>query len=110
LAHGFPRGILVYGFTKDHSAVGRPGRPAIAAIVLAFGCIAATVAGLTWMVTAKAKFLSGSYVNDVRHQRGLAISSNLAARRGGKLRLVKSDVGRSIFQLEMPISAPAPSQ
>ncbi|EIG57118.1 MASE4 domain-containing protein [Bradyrhizobium sp. WSM1253] len=73
----FPAAILVYGFTKDRSTAGRPGRPAIAAIVLAFGCIAATVAGLTWMVTAKAEFLPSFYVNDVRHQTPLGNQVNL---------------------------------
>ena len=34
---------------------------------------------------------------------GLAISSTLIANRGGKLRLVKSDTGGSIFELEMPV-------
>ena len=34
---------------------------------------------------------------------GLAISSNLVANYGGKLRLVKSDSDGSIFQLEMPV-------
>ncbi|WP_346730829.1 HAMP domain-containing sensor histidine kinase [Bradyrhizobium sp. 62] len=41
---------------------------------------------------------------------GLAISSNLVARCGGRLRLVKSDVRGSVFELEMPISAPTSSQ
>jgi signal transduction histidine kinase len=35
---------------------------------------------------------------------GLAVSSNLVARCGGKLRLVKSDADGSIFELQMPIS------
>jgi signal transduction histidine kinase len=73
----FPAAILVYGFTKDHSTAGRPGRPAIAAIMLAFGCIAAMVAGLTWMVTAKVEFLPSFYVNDVRHQTPLGNQVNL---------------------------------
>ncbi|MDE5444250.1 GHKL domain-containing protein [Bradyrhizobium sp. CSA207] len=73
----FPAAILVYGFTKDHSTADRPGRPAIAAIAIAIGCIAATVAGLTWMVTAKAEFLPSFYVNDVRHQTPLGNQVNL---------------------------------
>ena len=73
----FPAAILVYGFTNDHSTDGRPGRPAIAAIAIAVGCIAATVAGLTWMVTAKVEYLPSFYVNDVRHQTPLGNQVNL---------------------------------
>ncbi|MGR4927526.1 MASE4 domain-containing protein [Bradyrhizobium canariense] len=72
----FPAAILGYGFTKDQSTAGRPSRPAIAAIATAIGCIA-TVAGLTWMVTAKAEFLPSFYVNDVRHQTPLGNQVNL---------------------------------
>ena len=35
------------------------------------------VAGLTWMVTAKAEFLPSFYVNDVRHQTPLGNQVNL---------------------------------
>jgi len=35
---------------------------------------------------------------------GLAISSSLVANHGGKLRLVKSDTGGSIFEIEMPVA------
>jgi signal transduction histidine kinase len=37
---------------------------------------------------------------------GLAISSTLVANHGGKLRLVKSDSGGSIFELAMPVGGP----
>ncbi len=73
----FPAAILVYGFTKDHSTAGRPGRPAIAAMAITIACIAATVAGLTWIVTAKAEFLPSFYANDVRHQTALGNQVNL---------------------------------
>ncbi|MET4271890.1 MULTISPECIES: MASE4 domain-containing protein [unclassified Bradyrhizobium] len=73
----FPAAILVYGFTKDYSTAGRPGRPALTAIMLALGCIAATVTGLTWMVTAKAELLPSFYMIDVRHQTPLGNQVNL---------------------------------
>lgn len=73
----FPPAILVYGFTKDYSTAGRPGRPALTAIMLALGCIAATVTGLTWMVTAKAELLPSFYMIDVRHQTPLGNQVNL---------------------------------
>jgi signal transduction histidine kinase len=41
---------------------------------------------------------------------GLAISSNLVARCGGKLRLLNSGAKGSVFELEMPVSAPASVQ
>ncbi|MFL6812112.1 MAG: MASE4 domain-containing protein [Bradyrhizobium canariense] len=73
----FPAAILVYGFMKDHSTAGRPGRPAIAAIAITIACIAAAVAGLTWMVTTKAEVLPSFYVNDVGHQTALGNQVNL---------------------------------
>ncbi|TYL83367.1 MASE4 domain-containing protein [Bradyrhizobium cytisi] len=73
----FPATILVYGFTKDHSPADRPGRAAVAAIAIAIGCIAAAIAGLTWMVTAKAEYLPSFYVSDVRHQTPLGNQVNL---------------------------------
>ncbi|CUT12495.1 twocomponent sensor histidine kinase [Bradyrhizobium sp.] len=73
----FPAAILVYGFTKDHSTVGRPGRPARASIAFAISCIAIAIAGLAWLVTAKAELLPSFYVNDVRHQTPLGNQVNL---------------------------------
>jgi signal transduction histidine kinase len=73
----FPAAILVYGLMKDHSTAGRPGRPAIAAIAITIACIAAAVAGLTWMVTTKAEVLPSFYVNDVGHQTALGNQVNL---------------------------------
>ncbi|MGY3513749.1 MASE4 domain-containing protein [Bradyrhizobium lupini] len=73
----FPAAIFGYGFTKDHSAGGRPGKPATAAIIIVVGCIGAAVAGLTWIVNAKAEWLPNFYVNDVRHQTPLGNQVNL---------------------------------
>ena len=73
----FPAAILVYGFTKDHSTVGRPGRPARAGIAFAISCIAIAVAGLAWLVTAKAELLPSFYVNDGQHQTPLGNQVNL---------------------------------
>ncbi|WP_369722132.1 MASE4 domain-containing protein [Bradyrhizobium sp. LLZ17] len=73
----FPAAILVYGFTKDHSRAGRPGRPAIVAIAITIGCIAIALAGLTWIVTEKAEYLPSFYLSDVRHQTALGNQVNL---------------------------------
>ncbi|MGY3626238.1 hypothetical protein ACVWWI_003169 [Bradyrhizobium sp. USDA 3686] len=73
----FPAAIFGYGFMKDHSVGGRPGRPATAAIIIVVGCIGAAVAGLTWIVNAKAEWLPNFYVNDVRHQTPLGNQVNL---------------------------------
>lgn len=53
----FPAAIFGYGFTKDHTAGGKPGKPATAAIIIVVGCIGAAVAGLAWIVNAKAEWL-----------------------------------------------------
>lgn len=75
----FPAAILIYGLTKDHFKAGRPGRPAgaVIAIGIAIGCIAAAIAGLTWIVTAKAEYLPTFYMSDVRHQTPLGNQVNL---------------------------------
>jgi C4-dicarboxylate-specific signal transduction histidine kinase len=41
---------------------------------------------------------------------GLAISSSLVTKYGGKLRLVKSDADGSIFELEMPVGEQRPAE
>lgn len=75
----FPAAILIYGLTKDHFKAGRPGTPAgaVIAIGIAIGCIAAAIAGLTWIVTAKAEYLPTFYMSDVRHQTPLGNQVNL---------------------------------
>ncbi|MET4256388.1 signal transduction histidine kinase [Bradyrhizobium sp. S3.12.5] len=73
----FPAAILVYGFTKDHFKATRPGRPAVAAIAITIGCIAAAIAGLTWIVTAQAENIPAFYVSNIRHQTPLGNQVNL---------------------------------
>jgi signal transduction histidine kinase len=73
----FPAAILVYGFTKDHLQALKPGKPAVAAIAITIGWIAAVIAGLTWIVTVQAENLPGFYVSDVRNQTPLGNQANL---------------------------------
>jgi Membrane-associated sensor, integral membrane domain len=74
----FSGAILLYAFTKDAPGAARPGRPATKRIAITIASVFAMVAGLTWIVTAKADSLPRFYTADVGLQTPLGNQVNLA--------------------------------
>jgi signal transduction histidine kinase len=73
----FPAAILVYALSKDAIGAVRPGRPAIA-VATTIASVFATIAVLTWIVTAKAEYIPSFYTDDVRLQTRFGNQINLA--------------------------------
>jgi signal transduction histidine kinase len=73
----FPAAILVYALSKDATGSSRPGRAAITAIAITIACVLVVIAGLTWIVTAKAEYLP-SFYTEVRFQTPLGNQANVA--------------------------------
>lgn len=75
----FPAAILVYALSKDVTGVAAlPGRSTMTSIAITVACVLAVIAGLTWIVTAKAEYLPSFYTADVRLQTQLGNQINLA--------------------------------
>jgi signal transduction histidine kinase len=75
----FPAAILAYALSKDTIGGGKPpGRSTMATIVIAFACVVAVTAGLTWIVTAKTEYLPVLFTTDVRFQTRLGNQINVA--------------------------------
>jgi signal transduction histidine kinase len=73
----FPAAILVYALAKDSSGAARVRRPVITAIAITITCVLALIAGLTWIVIAKADDLP-SFYTDIRFQTQLGNQANVA--------------------------------
>jgi signal transduction histidine kinase len=80
----FPAAILVYAFFKDAT---RDVRPAITNVAITIACVVATIALLTWIVTAKAEYLP-SFYTDVRYQTPLGNQANVTLLLWGSIALV----------------------
>jgi signal transduction histidine kinase len=75
----FSAAVLVYAFSKDAATAARlPGRRAMTAIATTIACVLAAVAGLTWIVTAKAEYLPTIFTTDIRSQARLGNQINVA--------------------------------
>jgi len=75
----FSATILVYALSRNTTGAARlPGRQALTAIVITVACVLAVIAGLTWIVTSKAEYLSKFYNSDVAVQTRLGNQINFA--------------------------------
>jgi signal transduction histidine kinase len=75
----FPAAILVYALSKDTNRAARlPDKQVKTAIAIAVSCAFAVIAGLTWIVTAKAEYLPTLFSTDVRFQTRLGNQINIA--------------------------------
>jgi signal transduction histidine kinase len=75
----FPAAILAYALAKDKIGVGKPpGRSTTATVTITIVCVFATIAVLTWIVTAKTEHLPVLFTTDVRFQTRLGNQINVA--------------------------------
>ena len=75
----FPAAILIYTLSKDTiRAASLPGRSAMTAVAITIACVLAVIAGLTWIVTTKTKYLPVLFTTDVRFHTQLPNQINMA--------------------------------
>jgi signal transduction histidine kinase len=85
----FPATILVYALLKDPTGAARiSARSTATAILVTVACVITAIAGLTWIVTAKAEYLPSFYTTDVRLQTRFGNQINLALWLWGSTALV----------------------
>jgi signal transduction histidine kinase len=74
----FATAILAYAVSKDAIGVATlPNRSTMTSIGITIACVAAVIAGLTWIVTAKVDYLPGLYTANVTLQTQFANRINL---------------------------------
>ena len=75
----FTAAVLVYALTKDrHATVKLPVGSAMGAILVTLAAVIATIALLTWIVTAKTEYLPSFFTDDVRTQSQFGNQVNFA--------------------------------
>src|SRR3954447_26946657 len=63
----FTAAVLFYAVSKDRTRVGKlPVRSRMAAIIVTLAGVLATIAVLTWIVTAKTEYLPSFFTDDIR--------------------------------------------